>query len=201
MNYACSKCGSENTQKLSSIVTEGTTHGYSKASGWISTGQTGVTRVTTQMSTTNRTALAHRFAQPVLRKPDNPRSDAVLASSLGWGLLCGFGASIMISGGNSDILLFGTFAVGFFGGYSIRRQYLIPLCQENAKYNKEVYPAESEIWHKSFYCHRCEFVFAPSGDTGTSTPFEKEAQKAIATVNGQLDQLKTSLDTNRDSYR
>jgi hypothetical protein len=167
MDLKCNSCGSDNTQKLSAIVSRGTTHGYASttaSSVGVVNGALATSSTVASTHTTSSTDLAQKLTWP------QKLSERWLLKSLilggGAGFICfqiSMGIGFWIRS-KSDILAYLSLIIGHgFGAYLFIRTLWKnrAAAKRNAIYNKEEYPHKIARWQKSFYCHRCENVFIP----------------------------------------
>lgn len=146
INLSCTNCGSDSTQKLSSIHEAGTSHGTTKSVGSFGgMGQGGsVGGLHTSTGTTfNQTALATKLAPPQKKK-----TGKLLASFSFMAVFIPF------------CLEFAPTFIRFLVGFSLLGLGIF-LFIRNKNYNSTEYPRLMEPWSKQFYCHRCENVFTP----------------------------------------
>jgi hypothetical protein len=140
-DLTCPQCKSENTQKLSAIVTSGTSHSQSVSVGSVGGTVGGSPAFGTTSSSTNTTtqsALAKKLAAPARKK-------TIL-------VLVGFGFLMLLAWGMFGKIL-GTLAAAGLGYWGF------VLYTKNVASNATVWPGLFEEWNQSFYCHRCENIF------------------------------------------
>lgn len=150
MDLNCPKCSSEQTQKITAIVSSGTTHsvgltssvGVGSVGGKMAVGSsTGTTR------STSTSELAKKLAAPV-KKSDSLILPLVLILGIfGWIPIAMMGfLGYLVSGG-----------LGYWLFTHLKKK------SDAAKqYNTEVFPVEFSNWERGFYCHRCEHSFIPA---------------------------------------
>ena len=180
MNLSCPQCHSENTQKLSAIVASGTEHVHGRArTRSLSTGTTsgmGVAmgprglssvhsygRVTIQRqadtnhASTTQSGLARRLSAPA-RKPENLLLFLVLLIPLGLLLsVIPIGIGYALGGATGKWATIAALCAGtcfLFKG-------MAGISAANREYNRTVWVEKKTQWDRSFFCHRCEHVFAP----------------------------------------
>jgi hypothetical protein len=188
MNLSCTKCGSEHTQKLSSVYASGTRHGHSTSytSGMVvdNAGNVGGMSGTTSTSATYRSELAERIAPPKRLSVDFGKANPIglISMVIAWFVTTMVAMSIdqmffksykMVTGimGSSDPVRMaidhtGTcMVIGFLG--SIFVFYLmvrgsVKKAKEFEQYNKAVYEPAIAEWQLKYYCHRCDTIFKPN---------------------------------------
>jgi hypothetical protein len=189
MNLSCSKCGSDHTQKLSSIYASGAGHRHatSHTSGMVidNTGNVGGLSATTSTSSTYRSELADRIAPPQRLTVDlagaKPLARLFLIVAAWWGttiIAMGLDQKFfrryeMVTGymGSSDPVRMaidhtGTcFLVGLLGGafaFYLMAHRNVRKAEKFDVYNKTVYEPAMKEWQSKYYCHRCDNVFKPN---------------------------------------
>lgn len=138
MSFSCTKCQSENTQKLSIVSKSGTTniHMSSAGAGIGHDGTLGVIKTKGK----SQSELAKAYGPP-MEKP-------YLAPSIA-------------------VLVLGLFSCIFFGEASmwIAALIVVVYCISAFKYNTKEYPALFSDWDEHFLCLRCENIFIPQQKT------------------------------------
>ena len=162
MEYNCNKCGSSNTQKISAIVSGGTSHGHSTSSattvGMVD-GNLAVAGTQGSTYTTLKTELAKKLAMPTKRTESWIFYGLFFGGGFAWigGAIVGFLGG-MIFNPTIGVILALIAAVCMFV-HCIK--HYRNSAKNNEKYNRLEYPQAKAQWDLSFYCHRCENVFAP----------------------------------------
>lgn len=162
MEYNCNKCGSSNTQKISAIVSSGTSHGRSKSSattvGMVD-GRLGVAGTRGSTSTTMRTELAKKLAMPIKRTESWIFYGLFIGGGFAWvgGAIAGFLGVVIF---NSAIGAISALIAGVCIFLHCIKHYR-GSAKRNEQYNRVEYPDAKAQWNLSFYCHRCEHVFVP----------------------------------------
>lgn len=162
MEYSCKKCGSSNTQKISAIVSGGTSHGRSTSSsttvGMVD-GSLGVAGTQGSTNTTMRTELAKKLAMPTKRTESWIFYGLFIGGGFAWvgGAIAGF-LGVMIF--NSAVGAISALIAGVCIFFHCIKHYRNS-AKRNEKYNKDEYPDAKAQWNLSFYCHRCENIFVP----------------------------------------
>lgn len=188
MNLSCTNCGSEHTQKLSSVYASGTRHGHatSQTAGIVmdNAGNVGGMSATTSTSSTHRSELANRIAPPQRLSMNFSKANplGLFLIVIAWWLTTGFAMVIdylffvkteMVTGwmGSSTptpvaFQHTGTCVViGLLGGivvFFLMVRKNIKKAQKFELYNKTVYEPAMKEWQLKYYCHRCDTVFKPS---------------------------------------
>ena len=150
MDLNCPKCSSEQTQKITAIVSSGTTHsvGRTNSVGVASVG--GKMAIGSSSGTTHSTstsALAKKLAAPTRQ------SDSLILPFIFVVVLVGW-IPVAIMG------FFGVLVSGGLGYWLFQR--MKTKADAAKQYNSEVYPGAIAAWENSFYCHRCEHSFIPA---------------------------------------
>lgn len=166
VSYACPKCQSENTQKISAIIASGTTHGDSTtvtvgAGG--GTGGLGAGVASGKTTSQFQTSLVKKFPEPV-RKSEDVILGFIIGSVM-FGVLVFFLIAVLFGmmGWNSKALMIVLSLPAFF--YTIPKIYksVVSSANSNKEFNLTKLPAERDLWNHGFYCHRCENVYNPVG--------------------------------------
>lgn len=154
LDLSCPKCGSDRTQKITSVVSGGTSISTSHSSGIGFGAVGGTTAVFATGSTTHghqQTVLAQKLAQP--------QRTSMLKF---WGLvlvaavLATIPAVFLGSLGFNFLALVVLIALQiWFWRWAVKRAAML------LDYNKNVYPRDIVTWSKGYFCHRCESVFVP----------------------------------------
>ena len=171
MDLSCPKCKSENTQKITSVVSSGTTHttGTTSSTSVGTTGTTvGVSTSRGTVSATSTTDLARKLAEPTKKYEGFIRV-----------LLCAFlfilPVSLVIGGYVAYEILwfemdpwakfhtagwvFGI--IPFFWLMNLVYKKWEPYRMARKAYNQNEFPELHKRWSEGFYCHRCENIFVP----------------------------------------
>jgi hypothetical protein len=162
VNYNCGKCGSGSTQKISAIVSGGTSHGHSMSRattvGMVD-GNLAVANTQGSTNTTTTTALAQQLAKPARRTESWIFLGVLVGGVSAWagGWIAGFLGGVLVSPHVG--LMLGLIAAAWLFFASIKHYRVI--AKRNAEYNKLEYPSAIQRWNLGFYCHRCEHVFVP----------------------------------------
>lgn len=162
MEYNCNKCGSVNTQKISAIVSGGTSHGHSTSRATtvgVVDGNLAVAGTQGTTSTTTKTALAQKLTMPTKRTESWIFYGLFIGGGFAWvgGAIVGF-LGVMIF--NSAIGAISAFIAAICIFIHCMKHYR-DSAKRNAKYNELDYPNAKRQWDLSFYCHRCENIFVP----------------------------------------
>jgi len=166
LDIQCPQCGSNETQKFTSIISEGTTHTSgttrSVSSGvGLSGGGLGV-GVGTSSGTINATTMSELAKKITALKPRTKFANPWLITSAGF-----------------LILLFGVFPniiprflgeylmmIISLGGsvYAARKLYDFEVnrLKSNKQYNTEAFPGELQEWESKFYCRQCTHTYLPT---------------------------------------
>lgn len=162
MEYNCNKCGSSNTQKISAIVSGGTSHGHSTSSattvGMVD-GNLAVAGTKGSTYTTMKTELAKKLAMPTKRTESWIFYGLFFGGGFAWigGAIAGFiGVMIFNSAIGSISALIAAVCI-----FSHCVRHYRNSAKNNEKYNRLEYPQAKTQWNLGFYCHRCENVFVP----------------------------------------
>lgn len=171
MDLNCPKCKSENTQKITSVVSAGTTHTTGSTSS-TSIGTTGTAvGVSTSRGTVNATSttvLAKKLAEPT-KKYDGFLAILVCLSPFVFFLSVAIGGFIAF-----EILWFRYNPYASFQLVPMIFSGLIfiwimkfiyrkwePYRKARKEYNENEFPEIHKKWSEGFYCHRCEHTFVP----------------------------------------
>jgi hypothetical protein len=150
MDLNCPQCASDQTQKITAIVSSGTTHsvGRTNSMGVGSVG--GKLAVGSSSGTTRSTStseLAKKLAAPL------KKSEALIVPFV----------LIMVFFGWIPIAMMGFFGYLVAGGLGYWLYTSLKKKSDAAKlHNNTVFQDEFLTWDKGFYCHRCEHSFVPS---------------------------------------
>jgi len=165
MSYACPKCGSENTQKITAVAASGTTEGTSQTTtvgGGVGGGGFGAGVASGTTKSQFQTELAKRFSPP--EKEMEGVFFHIITGLIIYAVVMAVAAFFIIGFGEQIIGEFlATVAWLAFGvWYGLRR---IRKGSENRaksqRFNREEYPALLDMWENGFYCHRCEHTYTP----------------------------------------
>lgn len=148
MSYGCPKCGSENTQKITSITSAGTTHSETKKH---------------KIKSVSHTELAVMLAEPK-KKEVNWFLDTLFIT-IGSGIV-GLVAGVigsLIFGSRSSIptLIWLIVALATFIWFS---RWAKKGRVRDRDYNQNQFPKEHALWSNGFYCHRCEHTYTPQAE-------------------------------------
>lgn len=162
MEYNCNKCGSGNTQKISAIVSGGTSHGHSTSRGTtvgMVDGSLAVAGTQGSTNTTIKTELAQKLSMPTKRTESWIFYGLFIGGGFAWvgGAIIGFLGAVIF---NSAIGAISALIAGVCIFLHCMKHYR-DCAKRNAEYNKIDYPNEKVQWDLGFYCHRCENVFVP----------------------------------------
>lgn len=162
MNYNCTKCNSGNTQKISAIVSSGTSHGHSMSSATtvgVVDGSLAVAGTRGSTNTTIKTELAKKLAMPTRRTESWILYGLAFGGVFGWigGAIAGFLGVVIFNSAVGAILALAAGVAIFFHCVKHYRES----AKRNARYNKIEYSDAKKQWDLGFYCHRCENVFVP----------------------------------------
>ena len=154
IDLSCPKCGSDHTQKITSLVANGTSTSVSHTStvGVGSVG--GATAIYSSGGTTrgnHQTKLAQRFV-----KPRKKLVNAVLGVVIHF-VLWGWIPAALVNASGHGFLAVITVMVSVL----LLWRWSKKIAEQNAEYNTNVYPKEAAIWDDGFICHRCETVYIP----------------------------------------
>lgn len=171
MDLSCPKCKSENTQKITSVVSSGTTHttGTTSSTSIGTTGTAvGVSTSRGTVSATSTTELAKKLAEPT-KKYDGFLAILLCLSPFVFFLSAAIGAYIAF-----EILWF---RYDPWASFQTAPMILsaIPFClimkfiykkwepyrMARKAYNENEFPAVHKRWSEGFFCHRCENIFLP----------------------------------------
>jgi heme O synthase-like polyprenyltransferase len=162
VQYNCNKCESSNTQKISAIVSGGTTHGNSTSNattvGIVDCGLA-VAGTRGSTNTTMKTELAKKLAMPTKRTESWMFYGVFIGGGFAWigGAIVGFlGVMIFNSAIGAIAALLAVLLIFIHCVKHYRN-----CAKRNEKYNTVEYPNEKAQWDLGFYCHRCENVFIP----------------------------------------
>jgi hypothetical protein len=154
LDMSCPKCGSDQTQKITSLVAGGTSNTVAHTST-VGVGTVGSSVAVYSSGGTTRgsqqTELAKRFVQP--RKK-------VVAPVLG------FLIDFVVWGWIPAALVY-AFGSGFFSAVTFMATLVMvwrwskKRADRNTHYNVNVYPNEAATWDHGFFCHRCDTVYIP----------------------------------------
>lgn len=163
MDYDCNKCGSSSTQKISAIVSSGTSNGSSTSRGTtigMVGGDLAVASTNGSTSATMKTQLAEKLAMPIKRTESWIFYGIFFGGGFGWisAMVVGFLGGVIINPGVGVFL-------GLIAGVAMFlhcMKHYRNSAKRNVQYNKLEYPQAIEKWNSGFYCHRCEHVFIPA---------------------------------------
>lgn len=152
MDLNCPKCASEQTQKITAIVSSGTTHSVGRTNS-VGVGSVGGKLAVGSSSGTTRSTSTSELAK-TLAAPTK-KSDALIVPFVlvmgffGWipVAVMGFFMGLLVSGG-----------LGYWLFTSMKKK-----ADAAKQYNTEVFPGLYQSWETGFYCHRCEHSFVPAG--------------------------------------
>ena len=160
MDLSCPKCKSENTQKVTSIVSGGTSNGMgtTQAVGVTNVGgKVGLATMSGTTRTSSQTELARSLSCPELKNTSFGIVGWVLVGGL---FLLFFISSINIFFKTEDVgKIFALILFVISIGIIILIKKSLNKFEENKEYNEKTYPQLFDFWNKSFYCHRCENIF------------------------------------------
>lgn len=195
MDLTCPTCGSQNTQKVSAIVSEGTHYSYSTNSATLVGtvgGRAGIATTTSSTTSVSTTELAERLAPPKLRRYHNPINLTVLAGFVAFGafwIAAQFTHTLRLKYPEELWVLGPATLLGFvFGFYFFDKSG-----DESRKWNVEVYPKLYAKWNRKFYCHRCESIFLAANSVNDNNSFEKLAQQSIKDINERFGKLSEAV--------
>lgn len=150
LDLTCPKCSSDQTQKITAIVSSGTTHsigrtnsvGVASVGGKMALGtSTGTTR------TTSTSVLASKLNAPVKKSESYLLAFIFVMCLFGW----------------IPVAIFHIFGILISAGFGY---WLFVKLKKNAEaakaYNRDVFPNQFSAWDQGFYCHRCEHSFIPN---------------------------------------
>jgi hypothetical protein len=162
VEYNCNKCGSSSTQKISAIVSGGTSHGHARSRattvGMVD-GGLAVAGTSGSTKTTMQTELAQKLAMPTRRTESWIFHGVLIGGALAWvgGAIAGFLGAMVVSAGFGVIL---GLVAGVWTMFYCVKHYRDG-ARRNVQFNRLEYPQAKEQWSLGFYCHRCENVFIP----------------------------------------
>ena len=157
MYYDCPECGSDQTQKISAIAAEGTTHAENSIKNKHLFGTSTSNKKIISVSTTE---LAAKFPEPKIEPED--KFGWFIAYAFLWGVAMVLGLLVIafFTSGNDALGLALWGAWGIYVAY-----FFIKRARKNIAairdYNTNVYPAASAMWKNGFYCRRCENTYIP----------------------------------------
>jgi len=162
VNYNCNKCGSGSTQKISAIVSGGTSHGHSTSNATTVAMVDGGLAVAGTRGSTNtitKTELAKKLAMPVERTESWVFYSLFFGGVFAWigGAIFGFLGVMIFNSAAGAISAIAASVCIFFHCVKHYRES----AKRNAKYNRLEYPGAKKQWNLGFYCHRCENIFVP----------------------------------------
>lgn len=170
MNLNCPKCQSENTQKITSVVSSGTTHtsGSTSSTSIVTTGTAvGVASSSGSVNATSTTELARKLAEPS-KKYDGYLAILIVASPFVFffSAACGAFIAFKVLWFKPSVWDFNWMPI-FLGApifmwimKFIYRKWA-PYRAVRKNYNDNEFPEIHKKWREGFYCHRCENVFTP----------------------------------------
>ena len=164
MDLNCPKCQSPNTQKNTSIVRSGTTHGSatttSTSSGYVdgyrtSSTSTGTTRSTQQTALAASLIPARQYEGVWLLTIVG----GILASLITCPIVSWLGNAILpdILSWLMTIVVPATFFATIYYAYMLAKDN----SEKSKHYNKTVYAKLLHQYENGYYCHRCEHKFVP----------------------------------------
>lgn len=154
LDLSCPKCGSEQTQKITSVVAGGTSISSSRTSG-VGVGAVGGTTAVFATGATTRghqqTVLAQKLAQPQRVSMLKFWALALVAA-----VLAMIPAVFLSEMGFNFLALVALIAMQiWFWRWAVKRSSML------LDYNENIYPRDIVTWRKGYFCHRCESVFVP----------------------------------------
>lgn len=163
MSYACPKCGSENTQKITAVAASGTTEGTSKTTtvgGGVAGGGFGAGVASGTTTSQFQTELAKRFTEPS-KKIESVIFFGIVGLII-YAIVMAIAAYFIIGFGQGLVGDFlATIAWLAFGVWYGRRRIRKSKAERanSRRFNREEYPALLDMWKNGFYCHRCEHTY------------------------------------------
>jgi hypothetical protein len=155
LDLSCPKCGSDHTQKITSVVSGGTSISTSHSSGVGFGAVGGTTAVFATGGTTHghqQTVLAQQLAQPQPPVPIWRFWAAILVLSV----IALVPAAILDGMGFNFLSMVALVAAPvWLWRWAMKRAAVL------LDYSKNVYPNAIASWSKGYFCHRCESVFVP----------------------------------------
>lgn len=168
LDLKCPHCGSDHTQKITSIVDAGTTQhsgttsGYTTGTGMVD-GKIAFMSGTTTSKTrgTSKTALAMSLEQPKEKPVLGMAWEWFRYSFAGFMLFVIAGATVLDwifpgFGNKSWPMLVAFLAVIAFGVKCFFDAV------SNKTWNSEEYPSLIHRWTNGYFCHRCENIYVPT---------------------------------------
>lgn len=161
MDLNCPKCKSENTQKITAIVSAGTTRtsgSTSSSSVGVMGGSVGVGSSRGTINATSKTELANKLAKP------KPRFQSLIGGMVLFALVGWIPGWIVVVekhlyGSTETFVYWGIYALLMAGFY----KFWAPRAEKNRTYNETEYQTLLKSWENGFFCHRCEHQFLPNG--------------------------------------
>lgn len=164
MNLDCPSCKSEQTQKITAIVDNGTTHSRGKT---VSTGVGSVGGKFALGSSVGTTNTTHKSELAAKLSAPKKLSEGYVLGAMFYVIVIAIVSSqlfILISNRAGWFLIL--LEIVFFVVAFLATSYFVIKAKkqksnENKKYNSTEYVRLFDLWANGYYCHRCENIFVP----------------------------------------